>query len=240
MLNLIRSLFSSISARSPLRRKLAARYIRGKGIEIGALHNPLWAPPRAEVTFVDRYDVAGLRGHYPELRELPLVNVDVIDDGEKLATFQANSQDFIIANHFIEHAQDPIGTIRRHLEVLRLGGVLYMAVPDKRFTFDRARPETEFAHLLRDYVEGPNWSHEGHLREFASLVQGASGEGLEATIDWLRSTDYSIHFHVWTKSSFHDFLDRLIAELRLPMRIEAFVSNTAVFGENICVLRKVA
>jgi SAM-dependent methyltransferase len=219
---------------------LARRFIRGTGIEIGALHNPLWVPPKSHVTYVDRLDEVGLRHHYPELNDFPLVKVGVIDNGEKLTTFQPNSQDFIIANHFLEHTQDPIGTIRRHLEVLRPLGLLYMAVPDKRFTFDKTRPETDFAHVLRDYVEGPEWSYDGHLREFASAVMGSADENLEEVVNGLKASNYSIHFHVWSEASFRDFLDGLIAVLHLPMRIEAFSASTPKGGENICVIRKVA
>jgi len=113
-------------------------------------------------------------------------------------------------------------------------------VPDSRFTFDRARPESDFAHLLRDHVEGPEWSHDAHLHEFASLVMGHSGEQLESAVNGLKATNYSIHFHVWSELSFRDFLDRLIADFRLPMKIEAFVPNTPRGAENICVLRKIA
>jgi SAM-dependent methyltransferase len=244
MLNLIRSMFSmiktrNVSASSYPRKELAKRFIRGSGIEIGALHNPLWVPPRTRVTYVDRLDVDDLRRHYPELNELPLVKVNIVDDGETLAAFEPNSQDFIIANHFLEHTQDPIGTVRRHLEVLRPGGLLYMAVPDRRFTFDKARPETDFAHVLRDHIEGPEWSHDAHLREYASLVMGHSGAELEAAVSGLKATKYSIHFHAWSETSFRDFLDRLVADLRLPMKIEAFVSDTPTGTENICIIRKV-
>ena len=82
------------------RKSLAKRFIRGCGIEIGALHNPLWVPPRSRVTYVDRMDENDLRRHYPELNDLPLVKVNIVDDGEKLTAFEPNSQDFIIANHF--------------------------------------------------------------------------------------------------------------------------------------------
>jgi len=222
------------------RRRLALRFIRGRGIEIGALHNPLWMPPWARVTYVDRLTEGELRGHYPELSSFRLVKVDVVDDGEKLTRFEPGTQDFIIASHFLEHTQDPIGTIRRLLEVLRPGGILFLAVPDKRFTFDKGRPETEFAHVLRDSLEGPQWSYDGHLREFVSLVMGSSGEQLEAVVNGFRATNYSIHFHVWSQRSLRDFLDRLIADIRLPMKIEAFVDNTRGRGENICIVRKTA
>ena len=43
--------------------------------------------------------------------------------------FFTKAEDFIIANHFLEHAQDPIRTIKRHLEVLKPGGVLFLYLP---------------------------------------------------------------------------------------------------------------
>jgi hypothetical protein len=55
----------------------------------------------------------------------------------------------------------------------------------------------------------------------------------------LKATKYSIHFHAWSETSFRDFLDRLIADLRLPMKIEAFVADTPTGAENICIIRKV-
>jgi predicted SAM-dependent methyltransferase len=245
MPSMIRKIVSLASMRDAFalrasRKRLARRFIRGSGIEIGALHNPMWVPPNSHVTYVDRLDEADLRRHYPELNDFPLVKVEVIDNGEELTTFRADSQDFIIANHFLEHAQNPISTIRRHLEVLRPGGLLFMAVPDKRFTFDKARPETDFAHVLRDYVEGPEWSHNAHLREFASLVWGVPGEKLDEAVAGLKASTYSIHFHVWSEASFRDFLNRLVQVLEVPIKIEAFVAGTPRDAENICIIRKLA
>ncbi|MFA5871108.1 MAG: hypothetical protein WC858_00125 [Parcubacteria group bacterium] len=78
-------------------------YIKGKGIEIGALHNPLIVPESAKVKYVDRMTVFDLREHYSELSSLDLVIVDIICDGEKLEKIENDSQDFVIANHFFEH-----------------------------------------------------------------------------------------------------------------------------------------
>ena len=222
------------------RKSLARRYIHGHGVEIGALHNALWTPSDARVTYVDRMTEADLRNHYPELSQLPLVHVDVVDDGEKLTTFANGSLDFIIANHFLEHTQDPIGTILRHLEVLKPGGVLYMALPDKRFTFDKDRPETDFDHVMRDHVEGPQWSLEGHVHEYAALVMGGSPEQIELSKQSLLANNYSIHYHVWSGASLREFLDTFIARVKPPMVVETFVDNTEYWAENICVIRKIA
>ena len=118
------------------RREFAERFLAGEGLEIGALHLPLRTPSGAHVRYVDRMSVEDLRAEYAELAEWDLTPVDVIDNGELLSTIPAASQDFIVANHFLEHCEDPIRTIETHLGKLRPGGVLFYAVPDKRYTFD--------------------------------------------------------------------------------------------------------
>jgi SAM-dependent methyltransferase len=100
------------------------------------------------VRYVDRLDLAALRRQYPELAREELVEVDVIDDGETLESQPDASADFIIANHFIEHAEDPLGTLASHLRVLRPGGILYLAVPDRRRTFDADRDPTSLEHIV--------------------------------------------------------------------------------------------
>src|ERR1035438_1530581 len=91
------------------RQQLAAIYLRGEGLEIGALHSPLKVPRAARVRYVDRLPVAELRRQYPELASAHLVDIDIVDDGEKLSAVGAGTQEFVIANHFLEHCEDPIG-----------------------------------------------------------------------------------------------------------------------------------
>ena len=83
------------------RGAIADIYIKGAGIEIGALHSPLPVPKQAKVKYVDRMSVADLRKHYPEKKTSNLVAVDIVDNGETLAMLANDSQDFVIANHFL-------------------------------------------------------------------------------------------------------------------------------------------
>jgi SAM-dependent methyltransferase len=195
-----------------LRRKVIARaYLRGRGLEIGALHNPLKVPPAARVRYVDRLDDADLRREYPELRDKALVHVDIVDDGETLATVPDGSQDFVIANHFVEHCENPIGAVGNMLRVLKVGGLLYLAIPDKRHTFDRDRPVTSLEHLMRDYHEGPDWSRRGHYEEWVRLVDKIPDPaGRERQVATLLARRTAIHFHVWTQAEMVD----LVAALR--------------------------
>src|SRR5262245_32343269 len=185
-----------------LRRKtIAASYLRGEGLEIGALHNPLKVPPAARVRYVDRLRVEDLRREYPELEGKNLVPVDVLDDGETLANVPDATQDFVIANHFIEHCENPIGAVRNMLRVLKEGGILYLAVPDKRSTFDVDRPVTTIDHLMRDFQEGPGWSRRPHYEEWTRLVRKVpDGDRAERDVEDLMSKRASIHFHVWTQT----------------------------------------
>src|SRR5262249_20386798 len=152
-----------------VRDRLSQEFVRGAGIEIGAMQNPLFVQPGVQVRYVDRWDVAELRRQVrdiPLLRDKPMVPVDILDEGATLATIPDESQDFVIANHFLEHVQDPIGTIKRHLQVLKPGGILFLGLPDRRVTFDRRRPVTPLEHLYRDHAEGPAWSFHEHVREW--------------------------------------------------------------------------
>jgi SAM-dependent methyltransferase len=220
-----------------LRAELAHAFLTGEGIEIGAFNNPQPLPPSVRVRYVDRIPLAELRQDYcPEPANAKMAPVHVVDDGEKLTKFEAESEDFIVANHFIEHTEDPIGTIKRFLEVLRPQGVLFMAVPDMRFTFDKERPLTTMDHLLRDYTQGPEWSREGHFREVVEVVNHITGDALEPEVRRLMDMNYCIHFHVWNAVTLMQFLSALQTQLALSFDIEAFVRNK--LGETILVLRR--
>ena len=215
------------------RKAIAAAFLRGNGIEIGALNQPLLVPPSTRVTYVDRMTVPELRQHYPELGGVSLVDVDVVDDGERLTTFGEATQDFVIANHFIEHCQNPLQTFHNLFRVLKPAGVLYMAVPDKRFTFDIDRPCTPLDHIMRDFEEGPEWSKQQHFEEWCRLINKASEADVPGQARLLIERDSSIHFHVWNAPAVVELL--LAFQRILGFEIELFFRNG---GESLCVLRK--
>ncbi len=216
------------------RAALAAQFLRGSGIEIGALHHPLIVPREVRVRYVDRMTAPQLRLQYPELSELDLVNVDIVDDGETLATIPDSSLDFVIANHFIEHCQDPIGALTNHFRVLKPGGVLYMAVPDKRTTFDRDRPVTPVSHLHDDHEHGPARSRTQHFEEWVRLVLKVKDEAaVQEHVRDLLAKDYSIHFHVWAQLDFLEFLLSLRGRLNYDLE-----SSLRQADEFVVVLRK--
>jgi predicted SAM-dependent methyltransferase len=218
------------------REGIAKRYIAGSGIEIGGLNAPLRVPGAARVRYVDRARVAELRKQYPELNGQPLVETDIVDDGERLVTIPDASEDFVIANHFLEHCQDPIGALRSMFRVLAPEGILYLAVPDKRFTFDHERPVTTAEHLLEHAEKGPEIHRREHYEEWVRLVDGVSDQReIARRVEELMDRNYSIHYHVWTQAEVFELLLLLRSQLDAGFDIEIAVRNG---HENIFVLRK--
>jgi predicted SAM-dependent methyltransferase len=217
------------------RRRLSFRCLRGSGLEIGGLNLALPVAEGVRVTYVDRMPTEALRRQYPELAVEILVPVDVVDDGERLPKFADETQDFVIASHFLEHTQDPIGTLAAHLRVLKVDGIAFVVVPNREATFDSGRPATTWDHVRRDHVDGPEASYDYHLREYSQLVDKCEGAALEERVAYYRRIKYSIHFHVWNSAEFRDFLVRAQAEFGLPFEIESFSDR---HSEMIAVLRK--
>lgn len=226
---------NTIHPRERIRQDIACRYLHGNGIEIGALHAPLMVSEDATVRYVDRLSVEQLRQQYPELAELPLVDVDIIDDGMCLQTIDADSYDFVIASHVIEHFQNPILSIENALRIIKPGGIFYVAIPDKRYTFDRDRPLTSIDCLVAEYREQPTRSKQEYFEEYVRLVDKVPEEQFAARLQYLLDMDYSIHYHVWTVDTFTEFLSYCRNPLELGFEIEKVQPNTDEF---ICILRK--
>lgn len=219
-----------------VRVNLADKFLKGSGVEIGALDCPTPVPVSACVRYVDRVSTARLREYYPELAERQLVEPDIIEDGEKLTSIPDESLDFIIANHMLEHCENPLGTIQVHFSRLRPGGVLYYAIPDKRHCFDQPRPLTSFSHLLEDEKDGGEESRWRHYLEWSELVNGLNdpSEAKHNAEENMRNS-YSIHFHVWTAESFKEMLQAARNHLQIKFVIEHFEQNGS---EVIALLRK--
>ena len=221
------------------RENIADLYLQGQGIEIGALHHPLTVPEDVKVLYVDRMSVADLRKQYPELNDFPLIEADILANGEDLETIADNTQDFVIANHFIEHCQDTIGTIQNMLRVLKPGGILYSAIPDKRVSFDIDRDITSIDHMWRDHIEGPAGSKREHFESWVRHV-GHYTDTVEIAehTDLLIEMDYSIHYHVFTQASWLELFISLQQKLAVKFEIELVINNGSY--EVILIARKLS
>ncbi|MEJ2607323.1 MAG: methyltransferase domain-containing protein [Anaerolineales bacterium] len=152
-----------------------------------------------------------------------------------MASIPDASQDFVIANHLLEHCQNPIGALENWLRVLHMDGVLFLSIPDKRYTFDYSRPITDLNHVVRDWREGPAWSRKQHFEEWARLVERVSVEQIQRRADTLAQSNASIHFHVWTAEAIRELLGYCQRNLKHDFEVVLFVRNGI---ENIAILKR--
>lgn len=163
-----------------------------------------------------------------------LIKIGAVEDGEALRTFPDASADFVVANHLLQH-QDPIGAIASWPRVLRPGGILYLAVPDKRHTFDCDRPVTPLEHLIRDHREGPAWSRHYQFEEWTRLAEQAPEAKLAERMEQLLAVGHSIHFHVWTEAELLGLFLHYRQSADALFGVELFQRNGL---ESVAVLRK--
>jgi hypothetical protein len=125
------------------------------GIEIGPLFKPVVLKDEGEVVYVDHLDTESLKAKYaddPNVETSKIVSVDAVWGSRTLLQAVSRRVDYVIASHVAEHVPDLIGWLSEIQDVLCPGGTLRLTVPDKRFTFDIDRRETELADVLAAYV----------------------------------------------------------------------------------------
>jgi hypothetical protein len=127
------------------------------GLEFGALNNPILRREYGDIRFVDHATTEELRAHPHEstVDREAIVSVDYVWSGSgSLAEVIASGElfDYAIASHVIEHVPNLLGWLHGVGEVLKPGGVLNLAIPDKRYTFDVARSLSTIGELVEAYL----------------------------------------------------------------------------------------
>jgi SAM-dependent methyltransferase len=220
------------------RASIAAAFLAGRGVEIGALNQPTDVPKACDVIYYDRFPAPVLRTFYDDREIDPLFEPDILGNAENLDGLEGETFDFIIANHVIEHLEDPIAFLKSVTSHLNIGGHAMIAAPDKRHTFDVARPITPFRHLVADHCHGVHHTRREHRLEYARLVEHIAETDLEARLaEFDRENMHPIHYHVWDADHFIGFVEDAIAMFGLPLKL---VYETAANGETIVVLERIA
>lgn len=159
------------------------------GLEIGPSLRPC-APKREgyHVEIVDWADRQALIERYAAmgLDTSRIEEVDYIWDGRSYSevTGKTNSYDYIIASHVIEHVPDFVGFLRDCSKMLKMNGVLSLAVPDKRFTLDHFRMVTTTGKVINDFLRGEKYGSVGALTDYWNHVVRRNG-----LTSWSRARD---------------------------------------------------
>lgn len=127
------------------------------GVEIGALDKPLVTKKDGNISYVDytTKELLGQNSMYDKHVDINnIVDVDFVWGEKTLRESITNNQifDYVLASHVIEHVPDMIGWLNEIDEILCVGGVLSLAIPDRRFTFDYFRRTTTLAEFIDAYL----------------------------------------------------------------------------------------
>ncbi len=145
-----------MNRRDKLLAGLDLRQIRA--MEIGALDKPIVPPDTPGVFYVDHADTGTLRQKYlddPHVNKDRLVNVGGVWGDRTLAEASAGAGpfDLIVASHVVEHVPDLITWLAELRSVLSTTGEVRLAIPDRRYTFDYLRRETQVADVLDAWIQ---------------------------------------------------------------------------------------
>ncbi len=181
------------------------------GAEIGPLDRPVVTRQMGQIRYVDHDTTEGLRIKYADpanhVDTSKIVDVDYIW-GEKslVALLQAEAPiDYVIASHVIEHVPDFIGWLNEVKNILKPGGILSLAIPDKRRCFDYHRQLTKTADVIEAYLRSNKTPSPRQIFDHLS-----SAVTFRGNIAWDGSVDTTelVHCHsnveawVTAKSSF--------------------------------------
>jgi len=117
-------------------------------------------------------------------------------------TCAAESYDFVLCSHVIEHSANPLRFLEECKRVLRSGGDLVLILPHKDGTFDHRRPVTALEHLLSDFHRGLDEHDLTHLEEVLQLhdlqVDPEAGSAEQFRARCLKNFENRcIHHHVF-------------------------------------------
>lgn len=90
-------------------------------------------------------------------------------EASDLSPIPDSSYDFVLSSNCLEHVANPMKALKEWIRVVKDGGLLLLALPNKEFCFDHQRPLTEFNHILSDLHNDVSEDDLTHLDEILSL-----------------------------------------------------------------------
>jgi len=142
---------------------LALKYCKGKGVELGAaLHNPFGleqcknVAPSDGVDYVHPRDLEDFRRWAAQQANYGSASAPVDKVGDfRHIPFDAESVDYVVSSHVIEHEPNPVAALLESARVLQENGIFFCIFPkrDAERQFDIFLPLTTVDELIAAYRE---------------------------------------------------------------------------------------
>lgn len=224
------------------------------GIEIGPLNRPIVTRQMGKIRYVDHASTKELKlkyAHDPNVDVDQIVDVNYIWGEKRLPELVGNEApfDYVVASHVVEHVPDLVGWLKEIHAVLKPGGILALAIPDKRYCFDYLRQPTEAAQVVEAYLLGSRkptprqifdfhsqiafwqgqlgWNHEVEASELARLYteQQAWELAHQASID---NQYHDVHCWVFTPRTFFQLLRTLVGIGLIDFKVAQYHETTGL------------
>ncbi len=165
------------------RKKKLLEYIfqQQRGVEIGPYFCPLTPKARGwNVLTLDIFSKNELIKKAEEDPNIPAESLKNIEDVDIIGPAQIIDEliyekkiehdfDFIVSSHNFEHIPNPVKFLQACTKILKPGGMLSMAIPDKRCGMDYYRPLSTLAGMLQAFHENRTQPSPEQIFEFANL-----------------------------------------------------------------------
>lgn len=247
-----------------VRRLLATLDLDGRGLEYGPLDKVIvsrsMCPGIRYIDFADRAHLLEKCASNPRVNLDAIPEIDIVTDGQPITQFvEDGTQDFIIASHVLEHVPDLVGWLDQNLGLLKPGGHIAIAFPDRRFCMDIARSGTAISELVAAHLERRTRPSFSQICDFvfnARRVDAASawsGALTAQNADFVHSrkrafailnerltSEAYFDAHCWTFADheFFDMLEEVKTLFRLPFEIVSFIPTKRNGLEFLVTLEK--
>ena len=137
-------------------------------------------------------------------------DVDYVTDAANLSFAQDKTFDFVCSSHVMEHLANPLGAIAEWKRIIKDEGIIYVAVPDMRYTFDCKRDKTPLSHLVDDFEKKVSRINQNHIADFVENFDYEKTQEFtkEQLFELVRENPESIvHNHVWTVDDMQEIFE---------------------------------
>ena len=205
-----------------------------QGLEIGPLARPIVPKKGTGVLYADHLPTDKLRDKYRGDENVSIDHIQGVDIvvgpsgiGNAVGSRRFN---YVVASHVIEHIPNPLEWFIEIHELMEPGGILSLAIPDKRYCFDRLRELTTAIDWIGAWLQkatrptpvqildalSNEVRHNGNIAwseivELHDLKYGCPPrEALRVALEAVDSNEYrDVHCWVFTPDSFCNLLRRL-------------------------------
>lgn len=203
--------------------KLAKQLSGLKGLEIGGPSSlfslrgyfPVYIFAKS-VDGVNYSDETVWEGHLKEGKHYSYISGKLghqyIAEATDLSAVKANTYDFVLSCHSLEHVANPIKALKEWHRILKPSGAIALVLPDKEFTFDRKRQYTTLSHLINDFNNNVDESDSTHFAEIIELHDLDNDTGVTSKEQLIERTkdnfeNRCVHHHVFSLNLIKELLE---------------------------------